>query len=273
MKGFREFILRGNVVDLAVAVVIGAAFAALVAALVKDLITPLIAAIGGKPDFSEPVVHDQQVDVQLRRLHQRADHVPDHRRRRLLPRHQAGRRPAGAVRAQEGGGAAARVPGVPLGRPLRRAPLRVLHGGDLPGLRRVRSTTGHRRPRAVRGPALAAQPGRRAAPLGSGGPARPRSRVLVRGRVQARVSGRGPCRLTAAGSAAYGRTAARAAEPRPRGLRGRAWALLRGRGGVWAVHGALGPGGSCCSASPSRCSPGARGGRPARRRSRTPPRT
>jgi large conductance mechanosensitive channel len=52
LKGFRDFILRGNVVDLAVAVVIGAAFTAVVAALVKDIITPLIAAIAGKPDFS-----------------------------------------------------------------------------------------------------------------------------------------------------------------------------------------------------------------------------
>jgi large conductance mechanosensitive channel len=52
LKGFREFLLRGNVVDLAVAVVIGGAFGAVVTALVKDLITPLIAAIVGKPDFS-----------------------------------------------------------------------------------------------------------------------------------------------------------------------------------------------------------------------------
>jgi len=52
LKGFKEFILRGNVLDLAVAVVIGAAFGAVVTALVKDLITPLIAAIVGKPDFS-----------------------------------------------------------------------------------------------------------------------------------------------------------------------------------------------------------------------------
>jgi large conductance mechanosensitive channel len=51
VKGFRDFILRGNLVDLAVAVVIGAAFGALVTALVKDLITPLLAAIGGKPSF------------------------------------------------------------------------------------------------------------------------------------------------------------------------------------------------------------------------------
>jgi len=52
VKGFKEFVLRGNVADLAVAVVIGVAFGAVVTALVEDLITPLIAAIGGKPDFS-----------------------------------------------------------------------------------------------------------------------------------------------------------------------------------------------------------------------------
>jgi large conductance mechanosensitive channel len=52
LKGFRQFLLRGNVVDLAVGVVIGAAFGALVTAFVKDLLTPLIAAVAGKPDFS-----------------------------------------------------------------------------------------------------------------------------------------------------------------------------------------------------------------------------
>jgi large conductance mechanosensitive channel len=52
MKGFKQFLLRGNVLDLAVAVIIGAAFGAVVTALVKDLITPIIAAIVGKPDFS-----------------------------------------------------------------------------------------------------------------------------------------------------------------------------------------------------------------------------
>ena len=52
LKGFKEFLLRGSVVDLAVAVVIGGAFGTVVAALVKDLLTPLIAAIVGKPDFS-----------------------------------------------------------------------------------------------------------------------------------------------------------------------------------------------------------------------------
>lgn len=53
LKEFREFILRGNVIDLAIAVVIGTAFTAVVNATVKSLITPLIAAIGGQPDFSD----------------------------------------------------------------------------------------------------------------------------------------------------------------------------------------------------------------------------
>src|SRR3954462_3674076 len=53
LKEFRQFILRGNLVDLAVAVVIGAAFGALVTALVAGFITPLIAAIGGEPGFSD----------------------------------------------------------------------------------------------------------------------------------------------------------------------------------------------------------------------------
>jgi large conductance mechanosensitive channel len=51
LKEFRQFILRGNLVDLAVAVVIGTAFTAVVTALVKDLITPLVAAVGGEPNF------------------------------------------------------------------------------------------------------------------------------------------------------------------------------------------------------------------------------
>jgi large conductance mechanosensitive channel len=52
LKGFRQFIMRGNVLDLAVAVVIGAAFGAVVTAFVTNILTPLIAAIVGKPDFS-----------------------------------------------------------------------------------------------------------------------------------------------------------------------------------------------------------------------------
>ena len=52
LKGFKEFVLRGNVVDLAVGVVMGAAFGTVVTSIVKDLLTPFIAAIVGKPDFS-----------------------------------------------------------------------------------------------------------------------------------------------------------------------------------------------------------------------------
>jgi large conductance mechanosensitive channel len=55
VKGFKQFLMRGNVIDLAVAVVIGAAFGAVVTALVKDLITPIIAALASKPDFSSLV--------------------------------------------------------------------------------------------------------------------------------------------------------------------------------------------------------------------------
>ena len=53
LKGFKEFIMRGNVVDLAVAVVIGAAFKSVVDAFVNNIITPLIGAIGGNKNFSE----------------------------------------------------------------------------------------------------------------------------------------------------------------------------------------------------------------------------
>ena len=53
VQEFKQFLLRGNVIDLAVAVVIGAAFSAVVNAMVKDIITPIIAAIGGQPDFSK----------------------------------------------------------------------------------------------------------------------------------------------------------------------------------------------------------------------------
>lgn len=53
MKGFKQFLLRGNVVDMAVGIVIGAAFGAVVTGLVKDLLTPFIAAIIKQPDFSK----------------------------------------------------------------------------------------------------------------------------------------------------------------------------------------------------------------------------
>jgi large conductance mechanosensitive channel len=52
IQGFKQFLMRGNVIDLAVAVVIGAAFGAVVTSFVADILTPLIAAVFGKPDFS-----------------------------------------------------------------------------------------------------------------------------------------------------------------------------------------------------------------------------
>ena len=52
IKEFREFLLRGNVVDLAVAVILGAAFGAVITSFVEDLLTPLLAAVGGEPDFA-----------------------------------------------------------------------------------------------------------------------------------------------------------------------------------------------------------------------------
>jgi large conductance mechanosensitive channel len=57
LKGFRDFVLRGNVVDLAVAVILGAAFNAIVTSLVGDVLNPLIAATVGKPDFSDVVLN------------------------------------------------------------------------------------------------------------------------------------------------------------------------------------------------------------------------
>jgi len=57
LKGLRDFIFRGNVVDLAVAVILGAAFNSIVASLVGDVLNPLIAATIGKPDFSGVILH------------------------------------------------------------------------------------------------------------------------------------------------------------------------------------------------------------------------
>lgn len=65
LKGFRDFILRGNVVELAVAVILGMAFNNIISKLVADIINPLLAATVGKPDFSYIVVHVNKGAVQL----------------------------------------------------------------------------------------------------------------------------------------------------------------------------------------------------------------
>lgn len=65
LKGFRDFVLRGNVMDLAVAVILGAAFNAIVTSLVGDVLNPLIAATLGKPDFSNVIldIHGGHIKV------------------------------------------------------------------------------------------------------------------------------------------------------------------------------------------------------------------
>jgi|ERR1035437_2882561 large conductance mechanosensitive channel len=65
LKGFRDFILRGNVVDLAVAVIIGAAFGAIVTSLVSDVINPIIAGTVGQPNFSFIILHVGKGEVKI----------------------------------------------------------------------------------------------------------------------------------------------------------------------------------------------------------------
>ncbi len=88
LKGFRDFILRGNVVDLAVAVILGAAFNAIVTSLVADVLNPLIAATVGKPDFSSVILNVGGGADQSRQFLQRCGRV-SYCRGRGLPRHRA----------------------------------------------------------------------------------------------------------------------------------------------------------------------------------------
>ena len=76
LRGFRDFILRGNVVDLAVAVILGAAFNAIVTSLVGDVLNPLIAATLGKPDFSGVVLNIGSGHIKGGQLPQRRDLIP-----------------------------------------------------------------------------------------------------------------------------------------------------------------------------------------------------
>ncbi|PYV66631.1 MAG: large conductance mechanosensitive channel protein MscL [Acidobacteria bacterium] len=118
LSGFKQFILRGNVVDMAVGVVIGAAFATVVTAFTKDLLTPLIAAIAGKPDFSAisftihgslfPIGDFINAAISFLHAHQRPGLA-----------HAQSTRP-GRSYDQE-------VPGMQNGGPDRRPPLRPLH--------------------------------------------------------------------------------------------------------------------------------------------------
>ena len=149
---FKKFVLRGNVVDLAVAVVVGVAFTAMVTAFVNDLITPLIAAIFGKPNFGglHFTVHHSlfKYGSFLNALLV----VPHRGDRRLLRRRRAAGHADEAVEPGAEGGAQARdalVPRVPERHPGGGAPLRVLHvrgdGGGLETSRRGRCVS-RRRP-------------------------------------------------------------------------------------------------------------------------------
>ena len=131
LKGFRDFILRGNVVDLAVAVVIGAAFGAVITAFVADIITPLIAAIFGQPDFSQltftingsKFMYGAFINAVISFLLIAAG--------RLLRRRRADEQARRAPRARSGAGRRddQAVPRVPERDPYRGEALRVLHVG------------------------------------------------------------------------------------------------------------------------------------------------
>ena len=84
MKGFKQFLLRGNVVDMAVGIVIGAAFGTVVTGFVKDLLTPFIAALVKQARFFRVDVYDQRQQVSLRRFYQCFGFVCHHRWRGLL---------------------------------------------------------------------------------------------------------------------------------------------------------------------------------------------
>ena len=92
LSGFRQFLLRGNVIDLAVAVVIGGAFGAVVTALVKDLLTPLMAAFVGDARFFGDYPHDQQQPVPDRGLRERAPVVRADRGGRVFRRRRSAER-------------------------------------------------------------------------------------------------------------------------------------------------------------------------------------
>ena len=151
LKEFRDFVLRGNVVELAVAVVIGAAFGALVTAFVASFVTPLIAAIGGEPDFSDLAFTINDSRFTYGAFFNALLVVPDHRRggvllRRAPAQHADGAAAAGAGRRPR----RAAVPGVPVGHPDRGAALRVLHRGGRVCLISLSAPASRRRRRSRR---------------------------------------------------------------------------------------------------------------------------
>jgi hypothetical protein len=132
LSGFKQFILRGNVVDMAVGVVIGAAFGGVVTALTADLLTPFIAAIVGKPDFSAIHYTINGTLVSRRPFHQRPGLVCADRRRRLFLRGHARECP-GIAHAQSSRPSRSdhqEVPRMPERDSHRRPPLRPLRAAS-----------------------------------------------------------------------------------------------------------------------------------------------
>ncbi len=138
LQEFKQFLFRGNLIDLAVALVIGLAFTALVTAFVADLITPIIAAIFGSPDFSAYYFTDQRQCLPVRRVLQRAAFVRGGRGSDLLLRREADERHLGTAPHRGRRGHTARVPRVPDVDSRRGPALRGLHGRGAAG----RLTTG-----------------------------------------------------------------------------------------------------------------------------------
>ena len=104
IKEFRDFLMRGNLVELAVAFVMGLAFAALISSFVDNLVMPIVAMIIGKPDFSDLTFTINDAVFRYGAFITAADHVPRDRGRDLLLRREADERPHGAHQEAGGGG-------------------------------------------------------------------------------------------------------------------------------------------------------------------------
>ena len=120
IKEFRDFLMRGNLVELAVAFVMGLAFAALVSSFVDNLVMPIVAMIIGKPDFSDLTFTINDAVFRYGAVHHRSAHVRRDRGGDLLLRRQADERPDGPAVEAGGGGALRR--GAPPPGTARRAP-------------------------------------------------------------------------------------------------------------------------------------------------------
>ncbi len=166
MRGFKDFILRGNVAALAVAFVIGGAFGALVQGFVKDFITPLIAIPGSGQNFEGYTFTIGHGTFQLRRLHRPRHRLPHRRRGHLLRARAADAASRGPSHDAGHPGDDAGVPGVPQQHPAGGAALRLLHRAGAPGRSRTDTVAGFKPAASAIGPRGQAEgtPGERRRP-------------------------------------------------------------------------------------------------------------